>query len=75
MKVGEETADDLEFVAWAEEDAGLAGMGRQRLAVGNLSAVLKRPSCGGMSAMTMIQSKRAPRSSSGPPISKGVCPC
>ena len=46
VKVGEEAADDLEFVAWAEEDAGLAGMSLQGLTVGDLGAVLKRAGSG-----------------------------
>ena len=46
VKVGEEAGDDMEFVAWAEEDAGLAGMSLQGLTVGGLGAVLKC-ACGG----------------------------
>jgi hypothetical protein len=45
VEIREKAADNLEFVARTEEDGGLAGMGRKRLAVGNLGAVLKRPSC------------------------------
>ncbi len=47
MEIGEETTDDLEFVARTEEDAGLAGMSGQRLTVGDLGAVLKRTGRGG----------------------------
>jgi len=44
VEIGEKAADNLEFVAWAEEDAGLAGMGCHRLAVGYLGAVFERSS-------------------------------
>ncbi len=47
MEIGEEAADDLEFVSRAEEDAGLAGMGLQRLTLGDLGAVLEGTSGGG----------------------------
>ena len=44
MKVGEKAADDLEFVAWAEEDVGSAGMCREGFTVGELGTVLERSS-------------------------------
>ena len=47
VEIGEEAADDLEFVAGAEEDVGLAGMSCQRRTMGDLGAVLKRASRGG----------------------------
>ncbi len=47
MEIGEETADNLEFMARAKEDAGFPGMSRQRLTVGNLGAVFKSTGCGG----------------------------
>jgi hypothetical protein len=47
VKVGKKAADDFEFVAGAEEDAGLTGMSGERFTVGDLSAMFKRTSCGG----------------------------
>ena len=47
MEVGEEAADNLKFVAGAEEDVGLAVMSGKRLTVGELGAMLKRTGCGG----------------------------
>ena len=47
MEVGEEAADDVEFVAGAEEDAGLAGVRGERFAVGDLGAVLEGAGGGG----------------------------
>jgi hypothetical protein len=46
VKVGEEAADDMEFVTRTKEDAGLTGMSLQGLTVGDLGAVLKC-ACGG----------------------------
>src|SRR5258707_3078076 len=44
MEIGEEAADDLEFVPRTEEDVGLAGMSCYRLAVGDFGAVFERSS-------------------------------
>ena len=47
MKISDQTADDLEFMAWAEENVGLAGMCRESFTLRELGTVLKSPSGGG----------------------------
>jgi hypothetical protein len=47
VEIGQKATNDLEFVAGAEEDAGLAGMSRQGFTTGDLGAVLERTRCGG----------------------------
>ena len=47
MEVREKASDNLKFIAWAEEDAGLAGVGFKRSPSEDLGAVLKRACSGG----------------------------
>ena len=47
VEVGEEAADDAEFVAGGDEDAGLAGVGFEWLAGCDLSAVFEGAGGGG----------------------------
>ena len=58
MKVGNEAANNLKLMAWAEEDTGLTGVRRQSFILGDRGTVLKgASSCGTRSddAITRLQ--------------------